>query len=52
MQPTKPFDAVSEPDVEAVWSEETKRRLAEIEVGTVELITWEEVRAELFRRFD
>ena len=36
------------PDVELAWSEEIKRRLAEIDAGTVELIPWEEVRAELF----
>lgn len=38
----------SEADVEAAWSEAIKRRLAEIDAGTVELIPWEEVRAELF----
>ena len=37
-----------EPDVEAAWSEEIKRRLAEVDAGTVELIPWEDVRAELF----
>ena len=42
------LDPVSEPDVEAAWSEEIKRRLAEVDAGTVELISWEEVRAELF----
>ena len=42
------LDPVSELDVEAAWSEEIKRRLAEIDAGTVELIPWEEVRAELF----
>lgn len=46
------LDPVSEPDVEAAqaeeMSEEIKRRLAEIDAGTVELIPWEEVRAELF----
>jgi putative addiction module component (TIGR02574 family) len=41
-------DPVSEPDVEAAWSEEIERRLAEIDAGTVELIPWEDVRAELF----
>jgi putative addiction module component (TIGR02574 family) len=38
---------ISESDVEAAWSEEIKRRLAEIDEGTVDLISWEEVRAEL-----
>jgi putative addiction module component (TIGR02574 family) len=42
------LDPVSEPDVEAAWSEEIKQRLAEIDAGTVELIPWETVRAELF----
>ena len=42
------LDPVSEPDVEAAWSEEIKNRVAEIDAGTVELIPWEEVRAELF----
>ena len=42
------LDPVSDSDVEAAWSEEIKRRLAEVDAGTVELITWEEVRAELF----
>jgi hypothetical protein len=42
------LDPVSEADVEAAWSVETKRRVAEIQAGTGELIPWEEVRAELF----
>jgi putative addiction module component (TIGR02574 family) len=41
------LDPVSEPDVEAAWSEEIKRRLGEVDSGAVELIEWEEVRAEL-----
>ena len=42
------LDPVSEPDVEAAWSEEIRRRVAEVDAGTVELIAWEDVRAELF----
>jgi putative addiction module component (TIGR02574 family) len=42
------LDPVAEADVEAAWSEEIKRRVAEIDAGTAELIPWEEVRAELF----
>lgn len=42
------LDPVSESDVEAAWSEEIKRRVAEIDAGAVELIPWEEVRSELF----
>jgi hypothetical protein len=40
-------DLSPEPDVEAAWSEEIKRRLVEIDAGTVELILWDEARAEL-----
>jgi putative addiction module component (TIGR02574 family) len=42
------LDPVPETDVEAAWSEEIQRRLAEVDAGTVKLISWEEVRAELF----
>ena len=41
------LDPISEPDVEAAWSAEIDRRLTEVEAGTVKLIRWEEVRAEL-----
>ena len=37
----------SEQDIEAAWSKEIEPRL-EIDAGSVELIPWEEVRAELF----
>jgi hypothetical protein len=42
------LDPDSKADVKAACSEEIKRRLAEIGEGTVELILWEDVRAELF----
>lgn len=42
------LDPAIESEVEAAWSEEIKRRLDEIDAGTVRLIPWEEVRAELF----
>ena len=42
------FEEDCDPDVEAAWSEEIRRRLAEIDAGTVELIPLEEVRTELF----
>jgi putative addiction module component (TIGR02574 family) len=42
------LDPLSESDVEAAWSAEIERRVAEIDAGTVELIPWEDVRAELF----
>jgi putative addiction module component (TIGR02574 family) len=42
------LDPTLEPDVEAAWSAEIKRRLVEIDAGTVELISWDDVRSELF----
>jgi putative addiction module component (TIGR02574 family) len=42
------MDPISEPDVEAAWSNEIERRLVEIDSGTVELISWDDVRSELF----
>lgn len=36
------------PEVKAAWSREIERRVREIDEGTVELLDWEEVRAELF----
>ncbi|HKY44379.1 MAG TPA: addiction module protein [Pyrinomonadaceae bacterium] len=42
------LDPVSEPDVEAAWSEEIERRITAIDAGTVQLIPLEDVRAEFF----
>ena len=42
------LDPGPETDVEAAWSEEVARRVAELDAGAVETIPWEEVRAELF----
>ena len=42
------LEPAPEPDVEAAWSEEIARRVAELDAGAVELISWEEVRAELY----
>lgn len=36
------------PAVKAAWSREIERRVREVEEGTVELLDWEDVRAELF----
>jgi putative addiction module component (TIGR02574 family) len=36
-------------EVEELWAEEAERRWREIEAGTAETISWEEVRAKLFR---
>ncbi|HEY6802449.1 MAG TPA: addiction module protein [Pyrinomonadaceae bacterium] len=42
----------SESEVEAAWSAEIDRRVAEIDAGEVELIPWEVVRAELFEKHE
>jgi putative addiction module component (TIGR02574 family) len=34
--------------VKQAWSKEIERRVREVDEGTVELVDWEEVRAELF----
>jgi putative addiction module component (TIGR02574 family) len=39
-----------DPDAEELWSIEAERRWREIESGAVETITWEDVRARLFRQ--
>jgi putative addiction module component (TIGR02574 family) len=39
-----------EEDVEAAWTQEIQRRIAELEAGTVETVPWEDVRRELFAR--
>jgi len=36
------------PEVKTAWSKEIERRVREIDDGTVELLEWEAVRAELF----
>ena len=38
-----------EQDVAEAWTAEIERRIAEIDSGGVETISWEEVRTELFR---
>jgi putative addiction module component (TIGR02574 family) len=40
-------DEATEPEVAAAWDAEIKRRLEEIDSGAVELIPWEQVRAEM-----
>jgi putative addiction module component (TIGR02574 family) len=35
-------------EVKAAWSREIERRVREIDAGAVELIDWEDIRAELF----
>ena len=36
------------PEVKAAWSREIARRVREIDEGSVELLDWQDVRAELF----
>ena len=44
--------ADTESDVEAAWSDEIKRRVADLDAGTVETIPWEEVRRRLLDRLN
>jgi putative addiction module component (TIGR02574 family) len=46
------LEAESEPDVEAAWSDEIKRRVADIDAGNVETIPWEDVRRRLLDRLN
>ena len=46
------LEADPEPDVEAAWSDEIKRRVADIDSGNVETIPWEEVRRRLLDRLN
>lgn len=41
-----------DPDVEAAWSAEIQRRVAEIEAGTAKTVPWEEVRQRLIDRLN
>jgi len=42
------LDPKPTPAVKAAWSREIERRVREVENGSVDLVSWEEVRAELF----
>lgn len=44
------LEAEPEPNVEAAWAEEVERRIRQVDAGEVEMIPWEQVRAELFAR--
>jgi putative addiction module component (TIGR02574 family) len=37
----------TDPDAEAAWAEEIKRRLKELEDGSVETVSWADVRSKL-----
>jgi putative addiction module component (TIGR02574 family) len=42
------LDPAPTSEVKAAWSREIERRIREIDSGSVELLDWEDVRAELF----
>ena len=44
------LDAASEEGVEDAWRVEIERRMAELDSGAVEAVSWEELRARLYRR--
>ena len=44
------LDAVSEEGVEDAWRVEIERRMTELDSGAVEAVTWEDLRARLYRR--
>jgi putative addiction module component (TIGR02574 family) len=46
------LEADPEPDIEAAWSDEVKRRVADLDAGNVETIPWEEVRRRLLDRLN
>jgi putative addiction module component (TIGR02574 family) len=46
------LEADPEPDVEKAWSDEIKRRVADIESGNVETVPWEDVRRRLLDRLN
>jgi putative addiction module component (TIGR02574 family) len=46
------LEADSESDVEAAWSAEIERRVADIDSGSVKTIPWEEVRQRLLDRLN
>ena len=41
------LDPKPAPEIKAAWSREIERRLREVDEGSVELIDWEDIRAEL-----
>ena len=42
------LDPQPTPEVKAAWSREIERRVREVDEGAVELLDWQDVRAELF----
>ena len=46
------LDPAPDSEVEAAWAEEIRRRVVELDNGSVKTVPWEEVRRELFDRLD
>lgn len=44
------LDAEAEEGVEEAWRVEIERRMSELDSGAVETISWEDLRARLYRR--
>lgn len=44
------LDAESEEGVDDAWRIEIERRMAELDSGAVQTVSWEELRARLYRR--
>ena len=44
------LDAESEEGVEDAWMAEVERRMAELDSGAVQPLSWDELRARLYRR--
>ena len=43
-------DTLDAESVEDAWRVEIERRMAELDAGTVQAVSWEELRARLYRR--
>jgi putative addiction module component (TIGR02574 family) len=46
------LEAVIDEGAEEAWDREIKRRLAEVDAGTVELVPWDEARRQIFGPLD
>jgi putative addiction module component (TIGR02574 family) len=44
------LDAESEEGAEEVWRAEIERRIAELDSGEIQAVSWEELRARLYQR--
>jgi len=43
------LDSQHESDVESAWFSEIERRMQELDAGSVKTVSWQQVRAKLFR---